>query len=236
MGYARGLETEEIQIESDTSLQDSVERTQAATRGRTEQNASAPNQQTVDAGTTAQNAINAQTVTHNLDPNRELSPRENIYQDAFDRYDIAMQLASRPACSLSQYIRFWHGGMTINDLQQRNIVGVSQETFAYAEVQVQDIVAVGQSPTGQPVNIRGNTTRKAAVYYDRIFKMRPGPGGGADGLEGPTEPQRGYTESPVRPSATHAGVPADYPQTRADWDLVLTQYRDKVRTLLRPST
>lgn len=181
-------------------------------------------------------AADQRTVTHNLDPNRELSPRENIYQDAFDRYDIAMQLASRPACSLSQYIRFWHGGMTINDLIQKNVVGGPQEIFAYAEVPVQDVIAIGASSTGQPVNIRGNTTRKSATYYDRIFKMRPGPGAGEDGLEGPTEPQRGYTESPVRPSATHAGVPADYPQTRADWDSVLTQYRDKVRTLLRPST
>ena len=186
--------------------------------------------------TTTPTSPDQRTVTHNLDPNRELSPRENIYQDAFDRYDIAMQLASRPACSLSQYIRFWHGGMTINDLIQKNVVGGPQEIFAYAEVPVQDVIAIGESSTGQPVNIRGNTTRKSATYYDRIFKMRPGPGIGEDGLEGPTEPQRGYTESPVRPSATHAGVPADYPQTRADWDSVLTQYRDKVRTLLRPST
>lgn len=236
MGYARGLATEDIQIESDTSVEMSVERSQAASRGRTEQQAGEPNQETVNAGTAAQTQIDAQTVTHNLDPNRELSPRENIYQDAFDRYDIAMQLASRPACSLSQYIRFWHGGMTINDLIQKNVVGGPQEIFAYAEVPVQDVIAIGQSPTGQPVNVRGNTTRKAATYYDRIFKMRPGPGGGADGLEGPTEAERGYTEAPVRPSATHAGVPANYPQTRADWDTVLERYREKVRTLLRPST
>jgi hypothetical protein len=191
---------------------------------------------TTTPDTAATSAADRRTVTHNLDPNRELSPRENIYQDAFDRYDVAMQLASRPTCSLSQYIRFWHGGMTINDLISRNVVGGPQEIFAYAEVPVQDVVAIGQTPAGEPLNIRGNTTRKSATYYDRIFKLRPGPGVGEDNLEEPTEAQRGYTEAPVRPSATHAGVPADYPQTRADWDSVLIQYRDKVRYLLRPST
>ena len=179
----------------------------------------------------------AQTVRHNLDPNRELSPRENIYQEAFDQYDTAMRLASRPACSLNDYIRFWHAGMTVNDLLDRNVISGPREIFAYQEVQEQDVVAVGAGPTGERVNIRGVNTRKGGIYYDRIFTLRPGPGEGANHLSPPTEPEQGYTNPPVlAPSATHAGVSASYPQTRANWDEVLTLYREKVRSLLRPST
>jgi hypothetical protein len=185
--------------------------------------------------TPAQQA-NRQQVTHNLDPNVELSPRENIYQDAFDRYDIAMQLAARPACTLEQYIRFWHGGAEVGALIDREIVTGPQDAFAYIEVKQEEVIKSVIGVNGSAEYLRGMVSHKVALYYDRIFKLRPGPGTGTGRLTGPTEAERGYTDPPsVRPSTQHSGVAADYPQTRADWDTILITYRNKVRTLLRPT-
>lgn len=192
-------------------------------------------QQSTSGNSPAQQA-NRQRVEHNLDPNVELSPRENIYQDAFDRYDIAMQLASRPACTLEQYIRFWHGGAEVGALVDQQIVTGPQDAFAYIEVKQNEVIKSVVGVNGSAEYLRGMVSHKVALYYDRIFKLRPGPGTGADRLTGPTEAERGYTDPPsVRPSTQHSGVAADYPQTRADWDSILITYRNKVRTLLRPT-
>jgi hypothetical protein len=194
----------------------------------------APEQRT--SGNSPAQQANRQQVTHNLDPNVELSPRENIYQDAFDRYDIAMQLAARPACTLEQYIRFWHGGAEVGALIDREIVTGPQDAFAYIEVKQEEVIKSVIGVNGSAEYLRGMVSHKVALYYDRIFKLRPGPGTGTDRLTGPTEAERGYTDPPsVRPSTQHSGVAADYPQTRADWDTILITYRNKVRTLLRPT-
>jgi hypothetical protein len=197
-------------------------------------NTTAPQQST--SGNSPAQQANRQRVEHNLDPNVELSPRENIYQDAFDRYDIAMQLASRPACTLEQYIRFWHGGAEVGALVDQQIVTGPQDAFAYIEVKQNEVIKSVVGVNGSAEYLRGMVSHKVALYYDRIFKLRPGPGTGADRLTGPTEAERGYTDPPsVRPSTQHSGVAADYPQTRADWDSILITYRNKVRTLLRPT-
>ena len=196
----------------------------------------------------------ARRLSTNLNPNLELSPSETIYQDAFDRYDVAMQLASRPACSLEQYIRFWHAGMTVNDLltnpdPTNNLLRVEgpQDVFSYAQEPTVDVVAERANAAGTRENIRGNTTRVSATYFDRIFRLRPGPGEDLeDGVPGnhlkpPSDEQQGYTSptetsNVIQPTTEHDGVPSLYPQTRTDWDAVLEQYRKKVRTILRPST
>lgn len=241
MAYSVGLETQNIVNEGRSVAQQEAEAAQTTAQVNAANAATGPNStaqtQAAAPGARAQIAASSPTVRQNLDPDRELSPRENVYQDAFDRYDVAMRLASRPACTLTQYIRFWHGGQTVEDLIQNNIVSGPQDTFSYAEVPEIDVIATGVSPSGQRQNIRGPSSRKSSVYYARIFKLRPGPGVGDNQLGEPSEAQRGYTNPPnVQPSPTHAGVPADYPQTRADWDQALEQYREKVRYLLRPST
>ena len=196
----------------------------------------------------------ARSLSTNLNPNLELSPSETIYQDAFDRYDVAMQLASRPACSLEQYIRFWHAGMTVNDLltnpdPTNNLLRVEgpQDVFSYAQEPTTDVIGERANAAGTRENIRGNTTRVSATYFDRIFRLRPGPGedleGGVPGnhLKPPSDEQQGYTSptetsNVIQPTEQHDGVPSLYPQSRTDWDVVLEQYRKKVRTILRPST
>lgn len=238
LGYSRGLDVEDIQIIGET-VETTVARQQradAAVRAQvnekstvgaenTQQNPASP-QASAQAGGVASEG--QQTVRHNLDPNEELAPNpRTVYADAFDNYHVAMQLASRPVCTLEQYIRFWHGGRTVNDLLATGDVETPNLDFAYYNETVNDVVATGQAGT----EVRAQTSRSTAVYYERIFRLRPGPG------PEPTAEQRGYTDPPnVQPSATTAGVPANYPQTRADWDSVLTLYVQKVRRLLSPGT
>jgi hypothetical protein len=241
MGYAQGLEVQPFVNEGETISEQADRQEQTAATISQLNRMTGPNASGETQALAGEIRAELQAFTpvnrQNLNPNLELSPRENIYQDAFDRYDIAMQLAARPACTLTQYIRFWHGGRTVNDLILNRIVSGAQQIFSYAEVMEEDVVAVVTSRTGRPENIRDMSSRKSSVYYDRIFKLRPGPGVGPNLLQQPGVAERGYTDPPnVQPSPTHAGVPGAYPQTRADWDLALEQYRDKVRQILRPST
>jgi len=176
------------------------------------------------------------TVTTNLDPNREFAPRENVYADAFASYDVAMRLCARPCCTLDEYIRFWHGGKPVGTLQQVGQVGQVRYDFAYTTENVTDTVTERAGTQGEARVRVGTTTRPTAGFYDRIFKLRPGPGTGEDHLTPPSAEERGYTEPPtVQPSSVTRGVPSDYPETRADWDRVLDEYREKVRQRVRPS-
>jgi hypothetical protein len=189
---------------------------------------------TLNAGNTVRPTTTTTTTTpratpeNNLNGNRELSPRLNTqYANAFDNYDVAMKLASRPVCTLEQFIRFWHGGRTVNDLIGSREVADPRTDFAYAVRRLKDIVQQNSDGTAT----RAGVTRANAVYYGRIFKLRTGPG------PEPGEPERGYTSGPdIQPSATNAGVASTYPETRADWDSALIAYRDRVRLLLSPST
>ena len=156
-------------------------------------------------------------VEHNINPNDELSPLPGVYSKAFSEYDTAMQLGARPICTLTQYIRFWHGGETLGALIRREIVQEPIDTFAYASV-------VGMDVNSSDTN-RRLSEQKTATYYRRIYKLRIGPG------TEPSEQQRGYTAEPLAPSAATAGLPPDYPQTRADWDAALLNYADRIRKI-----
>lgn len=177
------------------------------------------------------------TVESDVDPNEALSPLPNIYRRAFDSYDVAMQLCSRPVCTLEQYIRFLHGGQTLNSLIAAvpPYVEGPLTDFSYASIKVEDVIGQGLNPDGSQRLIRGQTTREPATYYHRITRYRPGPGPGGSTTP-PSPGERGYGEGPpFLPSPVMTGVPADYPETRANWDIVLEAYARKVRLLLRPS-
>ena len=176
------------------------------------------------------------TVTTNLDPNREFAPRENVYSDAFASYDVAMRVCARPCCTLDEYVRFWHGGKPVGTLQQQGQVGQVRYDFSYATQTVTDTVTERAGAQGEARVRVGQTTRLPAAFYDRIFKLRVGPGVGEDRLTPPTAEERGYTDPPnVTPTTVTRGVPANYPETRADWDSVLNEYREKVKKRMRPS-
>ena len=209
------------QMESDLRTQVARERPETPAAGSTAA-AAAP------AATTTTEV--RRTVTHNIDPNEALTPLPNtIYTDAFDSYHIGMQLAARNVCTLTEFIRFWHGGRTLGDLiSSGEVVGVD-DTYNYGAVVETDVIAQGPINAGPREVTVGQATRYTGTFYARIFKLRQGPG------TPPSEAERGYTAG-ATPSGTTSGVSADYPQTRADWDSVLMAYRLKARSRLSPNT
>jgi hypothetical protein len=227
LGYSEGLAEAQIIIEgASVSRQIDIERGDAqsglaeGTGGATPEDVT----QNPDA-----------QVRENLNPNLELSPRERNIKLAFSGYDTAMQLASRPACSLVDYIRFWHGGMALQDLIRRNIVkNARTQNFGYLRTAdtTTTVVEVEDNDPNRATfrERRVQNGRASAIYYDQIFELRPGPG---------TEPAaetRGYTDPPnITPSTTFKGVGSDYPQTRATWNVVLEAYRNKVRKKKAPN-
>lgn len=202
----------------------------------------AANQPVAPAAVTQPNTPPRILSQNNLDPNLELSPKDTIYRTCFDSYHVAMQMCSRPVCTLNQYIRFWHGGRTVGDLINEGTVGAARDDFAYT-VRVE--LDVNASAAASAPDRRGPAERRPATFYDQIYNLRPGPGTSTDNrypplLTPPAPEERGYTESAdpaaVQPSSVTRGVPANYPQTRASWSDVLRAYARKVRTLIRPST
>lgn len=221
LGYARGLQIAPIEIlgASVSEVEASQEVLEEALRVA---RAEGGDEATVEDPTPERLAV------HSLDPNETFSPNPSTaYANAFDNRHIAMQLASRPVCTLEQYIRFWHGGKTVNALLRSEDVQDPILDFAYKKQAVRDVVDTNNDGTER----RQMTERASAVYYARIFKLRTGPG------PEPTAQERGFTSPPdVQPTSFTAGLPADYPQTRTNWDSVLIQYRQKIRFRLGSRT
>lgn len=217
VGYSRGIDVEEIEIDGEPLTE-------------VNEPTSNPTTSTANNGTTVPEG--ERTVSHNLDPNLELSVKNNIYGDAFVNYHIAMQMCSRPVCSLEEYIRFWHGGRTLQDLITTGDVAEIRSDFSYDKQKVEDVIRTeSDEVTNTPQYTRGVVQRDSAQFYGRIFKLRPGPG------RIPTEQEQGFTSGleNISPVVPNSGFPSDYPETRADWDTVLIAYANKVRLLLRPS-
>ena len=175
-------------------------------------------------------------VSHNLDPNKPITPLpDTIYVDAWDNYNVAMQLSARNVCTLEEFIRFWHGGRLVGSLQATGEVQGPRLDYAYRKQVVTDAIAQGMTSDAASADVRretvGQIDRPSAVFYDRIFRLRAGPGRPLK------EAERGYTQGAnATASASTAGVPGDYPETRADWDAILVAYREKVRNLQSPQT
>ena len=170
------------------------------------------------------------TLTEQIDLTKELSPRENGYAEAFVSYDVAMRYAARPCCTLDEYVLFWHGSASIPELQRNGQVGAVRTDFCYATENVPDVLKTVPAGHGGTDFVRGERERQPAAYYERIYKLRPGPG------PEPTPTQRGYeTEPAITPTAVTEGLPADYPQTRSDWDVALDFYVEKILNRTTPS-
>jgi len=119
-----------------------------------------------------------------------------------------MQYASRPACTLKEYITTWHG-KNMASLLQRGIVKGEYTSF--------------YSPTNDKKKTKG------AVFWGRIYKLVQGPG---------SDPGIKYSNMGKGPGYDSAGdsgwepgdVSRGLKQTRDDWDKILEEYRKIVRS------
>ena len=154
------------------------------------------------------------TVTHNLDPTREIVPTRAA-EKYFENYDEAMAYNWRPRCTLDEYIIF------------HNSKGEGE------------IPAFGHP---RSVGVR---------YYSRIQRMTPPTADtvlpkGADGLsppytenpagsaQGTTNEATGTTPTQSKNTPKIPGLPRTFPQTRSDWDSILTAYRNNVYNVKVP--
>ncbi len=179
------------------------------------------------------------TVNHNLDPNARLVPKTHSpYAKAFDSYDAAMKLASRPICTLTQYIRFWHGGKTITELENTHDIVRADDEFSYRSSHEEDIhsfqVQTSATTTGTATINSGGSNRSTSQYWKFIYRLKQGPG--------PVPPDTALRYSNVGPPEYYKAVdsltslPLSYEQTRVDWESALLFYRDIVRNRKAPRT
>jgi hypothetical protein len=136
------------------------------------------------------------------------------YEKLFRSYDDAMSYVSRPVCTLRQYISLKHG-MSVAQAEKTGHISGRNTSF-----------------------YSSNSSKKGeaggAVFWGRIYTLMQGPGYGLATKEqiysfancGPATggyaPQTKWTIPPK----------TDYlPQTRQNWDMILLDYRNKVRML-----
>lgn len=180
------------------------------------------------------NVRNTQINT-NITGDQTIVPRREA-QPLFDSYDAAMRSASRPICTLDEYVGF------LGDAGVRE-GAVTKETAL----------------------LQGDPRTFPATYYTRIRYYRPGPPAsvprtditnsavitGADGVT-PVEGQQEAREKGAKTADAAAGaeasttnenvggqvqgLPDDFPQTRANWDTILLAYRVNALVKLAPRT
>lgn len=237
LGYAVSGRTDPVVLEG-PSVATAVAQDREAARAAAPQPEAPPTTTpTAPAPAVPTPGLAERVVRDNLDPDRELSPRENGYAEAWVSYDVAMQYAARPCCTLDEYIRFWHGGKEVGALQTPTTqgggaqVGQIRTDYSYVSEIVTDAVKGLYGADGRVQLLRGQRVRYPGAFYDHIFQLRPGPGAP------PSDAQRGYSVgATIEPVAQTAGIPSNYAQTRADWSAALRSYREKVRAQVRPST
>jgi hypothetical protein len=230
LGYAGTRTVDQLQMNG-TSVADEVQ-----TRQRITQALAAQNDPEVESPPDVSNEPTEFHVEHNLDPNRRLVPLPNTpYAGAFDNYDQAMKLAARPVCTLAQYIRFWHGGRPIGDLERARLIKRATDDYSYQSTREANIETF-QVEGGQASIDRGATTRSTSQYWEYIYQLRQGPGAPPDD----TALHYNYSVANSNPNLAQetpggaTSVPGDYPQTRADWQSALQFYRQIVRQRLAP--
>jgi len=176
--------------------------------------------------TTALNAIelNLRTapVTTNLRGDRYIIPQPAA-ADLFERYEAAMQYCSRPICTLEEYVVFLgNQGVREGQINPNTALREDNRRFFPATyfIKIRDYVP-GPPPVFPSTDISGS----AGVTS-------------TDGIVGTAGTA---AESPVTTTADGAtptvqGLPAGFPQTRADWSSLLIRYREAALAALAPRT
>jgi len=137
----------------------------------------------------------------------KLKPKTE-FEGLFKEHDAAMRYASRPACTLREYIETWHGKSMETLLAESTVRG--EYTSFYS-----------------PANDLNK--EKGAVFWGRIYKLVPGTGvnpGVSVTNMGPAPEYASTGESGWSPVGPSTGLP----QTREDWDVRLEEYRKIVRS------
>lgn len=139
----------------------------------------------------------------------EIRPSD-AYKEHFRSYDAAMSYVARPVCTLQQYIELRHGASLAEAIKAGYVAGEDKSFYSG--------LTTGKNKTG-------------AKFWARIFLLRQGPGNPSDDNIykfancGPAS--EGYT--PIMPNWETLPASSDIPQTRQDWDKILTDYRNMVR-------
>jgi soluble lytic murein transglycosylase-like protein len=158
---------------------------------------------------------NGEVVEHNVPswaylPGMEIRPSA-VYAEHFRSYDTAMSYVARPVCTLQQYIELRHG-MSLEAAIKAGYVAGEEPSF-YSSL------TAGKNKTG-------------AKFWSRIFLLRQGPGDPKDEEIYVFANCRPASENyiPVMPAWTPLPAVSSLPQTRQDWDKILTDYRNVVRS------
>ena len=128
------------------------------------------------------------------------------FQPMFDSYDAAMKYIARPICTLQEYVLFRNGETPIVDLVNAGTVAGPHYEYTY------------DSARGDATE----STTASAVYFDKIYALRPGPGAR------PPPAALGVNEDATIVTTAPKGVPENFAQTRSDWESVLKAYRAEI--------
>jgi hypothetical protein len=206
-GYADEMEIEDIVIEGDFKSKD-----------------------VTYLGPTDGSATARKAPTTNLDATRDVEAKKG-FQPQFENGLTALNYISRPICTLEQYISFIHGGEDLSTLSEpqeltdpvtgEKYIRDAQVEGVHHEFSYTDLTGSSEKPV----------LKSSALYYERIRALRQGPGErpppeeiGASVVDVP-----GSTVADATPETTAvSGVPADFPQTRYDWDTILVTYRRQI--------
>ena len=141
-----------------------------------------------------------------------LSPTA-AYAPFFSDYSAAMRMVSRPACTLKEYIAVKNNKLFEKALTDGDVKGINRSFHSVTKDS-------------------GKSKTSGAVFWARIFKLRPGPGSGGSGTEPPPEITNinpNVLTIPPSGGWSTFKTEAEIPQTRQDWDSILEEYRIMVR-------
>lgn len=187
------------------------------------------------ATNTANAAITrARAAQATFDGTRRIIPSASEHA-CFENYDTAMRRVARPICTLSEYVRFWHGGRPIEDLERGHVIERGEDDFSFATVTDTTYQGNNLSGASSAARSRRTTNRATAQYWKRIYSFRQG----SATMQPPDASVLRSTQAPGEyrwtvETGAIGNLPADFPETRDNWDKWLVKYRDIIRYKLSP--
>jgi hypothetical protein len=133
------------------------------------------------------------------------------YLPLFDSYTAAMSYASRPVCTLREYIEAWHETPMWKLLADGTVRGEYKSFYSVTKD-------------------RSKNKQAGASFWGRIYTLIPGPGPfpGKEVLNMGTAAE-GYAEAEPN-TLKMVDRSTGAPETRQNWDQVLLEYRKIVRS------